>query len=60
MRKLDKEVVVNVLSEVLLVGLRMSLIWILKTVILHIEEEAMSLSVFALFSVTVTVQPIFV
>ena len=60
MRKLDKKVVVNVLSEVLLVGLRMSLIWILKTVISHIEEEAMSLSVFALFAVTVTVQPIFV
>ena len=58
--KTRQKSVVNVLREVLLVGLRMSLIWILKTVISHIEEEAMSLSVFALFSVTVTVQPIFV
>jgi len=46
MQKLDKKVVVNVLSEVLLVGLCMSLVWILKHVISHIEEEAMSLSVF--------------
>ena len=60
MRKLDKKLVVNVLSEVLLVGLHMSLIWILKPVISHIEDKAMSLLVFALFSVAVTVQPIFV
>ena len=37
--------ILSILSEVLLVGLLMSLVGILNPVILHIEEEAMSLLV---------------